>query len=60
MVFPCKTCIMIAGNHTHAHKPTVDSIKFTKLVHIWEVGMSFVALCLCCQYVKGLLHSCCV
>jgi len=51
---------MIAGNHTHAHKPTVDSIKFTKLVHIWEVGMSFVALCLCCQYVKGLLHSCCV
>jgi len=61
MVFPCKTYIMMVCNHTHAHKSTVDSIKFTKLVHIWKVGISFVVLCLVLpMHVKGLLHSCCV
>ena len=58
LFFSYKTYIMMVGNHTYAHISKVDSIKFTKLVHIWIVGMSFVDLYLVLpMHVKGLLNS---
>jgi hypothetical protein len=42
----------MVGNHTHAHKSTVDSMKFTKLVHTWKVGYKL------CSFMLSAVNTC--